>query len=228
MDKIDVVIIEDDPNITQIYQEIIKTTTRFQVVGIAETLKTAQTIIQAYQPQLILLDNYLPDGLGIDLYRDLISQKKKRKMDVVLITATDDVESVREAMQLGCFDYLLKPISFDRFQETLQRYLNLNNAMKAYDNLNQKHIDDLFNLQHRKQQANLLPKGIEQVTLDRFISHFSRHSGQKFTVEHVSQSTGVSKTTARRYLEYCSTHGLIVSQNEYGKVGRPERVYIKY
>lgn len=228
MDKITVVIIEDDINIAQIYQEIIKTSSRFQIVGIAETIKTAQTIIQAYQPQLILLDNYLPDGLGMDLYREIISQKKKRKMDVVLITASDDVDSVREAMQLGCFDYLLKPVSFDRFQETLQRYLNLNNAMNAYDNLNQKHIDDLFNLQHRKQRVNLLPKGIEQVTLDKIINLFSRNTGHKFTVENVTQNIGVSKTTARRYLEYCATNGLIVSENEYGKVGRPERVYIKY
>ncbi|WP_372447745.1 hypothetical protein [Vibrio metschnikovii] len=37
----------------------------------------------------------------------------------------------------------------------------------------------------------------------------------------------MSKTTARRYLEYCATHGLIISENEYGKVGRPERVYTK-
>ncbi len=226
MDKISIVIIEDDINIAQIYQEIIKASNRFQVVGIAETIKMARTIIAAYQPQLILLDNYLPDGLGIDLYREIISQKKK--LDVVLITASDDVESVQEAMQLGCFDYLLKPVSFDRFQETLQRYLKLNNAMKAYDNVNQKHIDDLFNLQHRKQQVNLLPKGIEQITLDKIISLFSTQLGVKCTVEHVSQHTGVSKTTARRYLEYCSTHGLLVSENEYGKVGRPERVYIKY
>ncbi len=226
MDKISIVIIEDDIKIAQIYQEIIKASNRFEVVGIAETVKMARTIIQAYQPQLILLDNYLPDGLGIDLYREIIGQKKK--LDVVLLTATDDVESVQEAMQLGCFDYLLKPVSFDRFQETLQRYLKLNNAMKAYDNVNQKHIDDLFNLQHRKQQVNLLPKGIEQITLDKIINLFTNNLGVKCTVEHVSQNTGVSKTTARRYLEYCSTHGLLTSENEYGKVGRPERIYIKY
>lgn len=228
MEKIDVVIIEDDSNIIQIYQEIIQSLHRFNIVGIGETIKTARTVIQAYQPQLILLDNYLPDGLGIDLYREIIAQKKKRKQDVVLITASDDVKTVQEAMQLGCFDYLLKPISFDRFQQTLQRYLDLNNAMKAYESLNQKHIDELFNLQHRKQQTNLLPKGIEQVTLDKVIRLFSLNSGEKFTVEKVSQNTGVSKTTARRYLEYCATHGLIISENEYGKVGRPERVYIKY
>ncbi|EKO3940689.1 DeoR family transcriptional regulator, partial [Vibrio metschnikovii] len=55
----------------------------------------------------------------------------------------------------------------------------------------------------------------------------SLNSGDKFTVEKVSLHTGVSKTTARRYLEYCATHGLIISENEYGKVGRPERVYTK-
>ncbi|EKO3582157.1 response regulator [Vibrio metschnikovii] len=227
METIDIVIVEDDVNITNIYLDIIQGFSRFTVVGIAESQKIARTIIQAYQPQLILLDNYLPDGLGIDLYRDILAQKKKRKQDVVLITASDDVNTVQEAMQLGCFDYLLKPISFDRFQQTLQRYLDLNNAMKAYDNLNQKYIDELFNIQHRKQQVSLLPKGIEQITLDKIISLLSLNSGDKFTVEKVSLHTGVSKTTARRYLEYCATHGLIISENEYGKVGRPERVYTK-
>ncbi|WP_249374183.1 response regulator [Vibrio sp. A8-1] len=131
METIDIVIVEDDVNITNIYLDIIQGFSRCTVVGIAESQKIARTIIQAYQPQLILLDNYLPDGLGIDLYRDILAQKKKRKQDVVLITASDDVNTVQEAMQLGCFDYLLKPISFDRFQQTLQRYLDLNNAMKV-------------------------------------------------------------------------------------------------
>ena len=44
-------------------------------------------------------------------------------------------------MKLGCFDYLLKPVSYERLQETLNRYLALNNAMKAYENLEQHHID---------------------------------------------------------------------------------------
>jgi len=227
MDLIDVLIVEDDANIAQIHSQILRQTPRFNPIGIAENLRMARTMVKVHQPNLIILDNYLPDGTGIDLFREIIADKTAHKTDVVLITASDEIETVKTAMKLGCFDYLLKPMSHERLQETLNRYLTLNSALKAYDNLEQRHIDELFNIQLRDKQQQLLPKGIESITLETIKRIFSQNVGIKFTVERLGQETGISKTTARRYLEYCSANGLLTAKNEYGKVGRPERVYVK-
>jgi len=227
MDLIDVLIIEDDVNIAQIHSQILRQTPRFNPVGIAENLQMARTMVKVHRPNLIILDNYLPDGTGIDLFREIIADKTAHKTDVVLITASDEIDTVKSAMKLGCFDYLLKPVSYKRLQETLNRYLTLNSAMKAYDNLEQRHIDELFNIQLRDKHQQLLPKGIESITLETIKRVFSQNIGIRFTVERLGLETGISKTTARRYLEYCSANGLLRAENEYGKVGRPERMYVK-
>ncbi|MFV0574707.1 MAG: response regulator [Vibrio sp.] len=227
MDLIDVLIVEDDEKIAQIHVEMLRQTQRFNPVAIAETLQMARVMVQVHKPSLIILDNYLPDGTGIEFFRELIADKSAHKINVVLVTAADEIETVKDAMKLGCFDYLLKPVSYGRLQETLDRYLTLNNAMKAYENVEQRQIDELFNLQLREKQQNLLPKGIESLTLEKIKRVFSQNIGVKFTVEQLVQEIGISKTTARRYLEYCSANGLLTAENEYGKVGRPERVYVK-
>lgn len=227
MDLIDVLIVEDDARIAQMHSQILRQTNRFNPIGIAETLQMARTMVKVHKPNLIILDNYLPDGTGIDLFREIIADKISHKIDVVLITASDEIDTVKAAMKLGCFDYLLKPVSYERLQETLNRYLTLNNAMKAYENLEQRQIDELFNIQLRDKNQQLLPKGIESITLEKIKRVFSQNIGIKFTVDRLVQETGISKTTARRYLEYCSANGLLTAENEYGKVGRPERVYVK-
>lgn len=227
MDLIDVLIVEDDARIAQMHSQILRQTNRFNPIGIAETLQMARTMVKVHKPNLIILDNYLPDGTGIDLFREIIADKTSHKIDVVLITASDEIDTVKAAMKLGCFDYLLKPVSYERLQETLNRYLTLNNAMKAYENLEQRQIDELFNIQLRDKHQQLLPKGIEGITLEKIKRVFSQNIGIKFTVDRLVQETGISKTTARRYLEYCSANGLLTAENEYGKVGRPERVYVK-
>lgn len=227
MDLIDVLIVEDDAKIAQIHSQILRKTPRFNPIGIAENLQMARTMVKVHKPKLIILDNYLPDGTGIDFFREIIANKTTHKTNVVLITASDEIETVKTAMKLGCFDYLLKPVSYERLQQTLNRYLTLNTAMNAYDNLEQKHIDELFNIQLRDKHQQLLPKGIESITLETIKRVFSQNVGVKFTVDRLVQETGISKTTARRYLEYCSANGLLRAENEYGKVGRPERVYVK-
>ncbi len=227
MDKIDVLIIEDEINIAEIHSQMLKQTTRFRPVAIAETLKMAKVMVKVHQPKLIILDNYLPDGTGIDFFREMVADKSTSKIDVILITAADEISTVKDAMKLGCFDYLLKPVSYTRLQETLERYLSLNNAMNAYDNLEQRQIDNLFNIKLRDKPQQTLPKGIESITLDKIKRVFAQNIGRKFTALQLSEAVGIGKTTARRYLEYCAANGLLSAENEYGKVGRPERVYIK-
>lgn len=227
MDRIDVLIIEDDVKIAEIHSEMLRQTARFNPVAIAETLQMARVMVKIHQPSLIILDNYLPDGTGIEFFRELVADKANAKIDTVLVTAADEIETVKSAMQLGCFDYLLKPVSFTRLQETLDRYLSLNNAMNAYENVQQRQIDDLFNIKLRDKPQDTLPKGIENLTLEKIKRVFAQNIGSKYTALQLSQEIGIGKTTARRYLEFCAAHGLLSAENEYGKVGRPERVYVK-
>ncbi len=224
---IDVLIVEDESGIAELHAQFLRQTVRFKPVGIASNLAMARTMIKVQKPQLIILDNYLPDGRGTDLLREIVANKTSNKADVILVTASSEMETVKEAMHCGCFDYILKPVAYDRLQETLNRYLKFNSAINAFDNISQRHVDDLFNIQARDKTTGTLPKGIGELTLDKIKLLFTQNVGVKYTAETLGMEVGISKTTARRYLEYCTASGFLTAENEHGRVGRPERVYVK-
>ncbi len=228
MNSIDVLIVEDEPGIAELHAHFLRQTARFNPVGIASTIAMAKTMIRIHKPKLVLLDNYLPDGQGIDLMREIVGSKNAARPDVVLITAASEIDTVKEAMHCGSFDYLLKPVSYDRLQDTLDRYIKYNSAIKAFDSVSQRHVDDLYNMQVREKELSKLPKGIGELTLEKIKRVFFSNSGIKYTAETLGVEVGISKTTARRYLEYCVAIGLIDVENEHGRVGRPERVYVKH
>ncbi len=227
MNTIDVLIVEDESGIAELHAQFLRQTLRFKPVAIASNLAMARTMIKVHKPQLIILDNYLPDGKGVDLLREIVANKNSDKADVILVTASSEMDTVKEAMHCGCFDYILKPVAYDRLQETLNRYLKFNSAINAFDNISQRHVDDLFNIQARDKTTGTLPKGIGELTLDKIKLLFTKNAGVKYTAETLGTEVGISKTTARRYLEYCTASGFLVAENEHGRVGRPERVYVK-
>ena len=73
MDSITTLIVEDEPMLAEILVDNIEQFPQFDVIGIADKLESARKQLRLYQPQLILLDNFLPDGKGIDLIRHAVS-----------------------------------------------------------------------------------------------------------------------------------------------------------
>ncbi|WPC73512.1 response regulator [Vibrio porteresiae] len=222
MEPIDVLIVEDESSIAEVHSFYLQRLSRFRPVGVAKTVSEARNMIRILKPQLILLDNFLPDGKGIEILKELATQT--HAPDVVFITAASDMETVREAVRCGVFDYLLKPIAYDRMQDSLERYLRYIGSLRASDNVNQRHVDELFNFQAKTQHIEALPKGIDELTLDK-LKEIYMENDQAYTAESLGKAIGISKTTARRYLEYCVTSGFLEAQIQHGRVGRPERIY---
>ena len=67
MNKFDVLIVEDELRIAELHAQFIRQHSRFNPVGIASTQAETRRMIRVLKPDLILLDNFMPDGLGIDL-----------------------------------------------------------------------------------------------------------------------------------------------------------------
>lgn len=222
MELIDVLIVEDEASIADVHCLYLKQMTRFRPVGVARNVAEARSMIRILKPKLIFLDNFLPDGKGIELLKELTAQNQAP--DVIFITAASDMETVREAVRCGVFDYLLKPIAYDRVQDSLDRYLKYISSLRACDNVNQRHVDELFNFQAKYQHLDMLPKGIDGLTLDK-IKELYLADAVSFTAESLGKEIGISKTTARRYLEYCVASGYLEAQIKHGRVGRPERTY---
>src|SRR4029077_1585033 len=75
--------------------------------------------VAAHAPDVIVLDLQLPDRSGLELFREIHAAEPKRP--VVFITAHGTADTAIEAMKGGAFDYLVKPVDFERLSQVLGR-----------------------------------------------------------------------------------------------------------
>ncbi|WGY46791.1 response regulator [Vibrio sp. ABG19] len=219
-----VLIIEDDVAIAQLHHKYLNQTGGFDVVGIATSQAEAEMQLEVLQPDLVLLDVYLPDGTGLDILQWVRS--RNARCDVILITAARDVETLQQAMRGGVVDYLLKPVMFPRLETALKKYLARQVELGKLADLDQGLVDKMLTSSAQQDMsASRLPKGIDSVTLDKIRQLFA--DSVTLTADEAGEKIGASRTTARRYLEYLIGSGELEADVRYGSVGRPERSYKK-
>lgn len=223
--RIEVLIVEDDVRIAKIHEKFISAIEGFQTVGMAHTIEEAEMWIESLQPQLILLDIYFPDKLGVELF-DFVREKSPGT-DIILITGAAEVEIVRQAYVNGVADYLLKPLTLQRFTACLVQYKEKKMIFESGDVLNAEDIKRLWNSGGESElngKSLDIPKGIDPVTKTKVID-FIRTCQVGITAEKLGKDLGISRTTARRYLEHLMEEKLVHVEHIYGSVGRPERRY---
>ncbi|WP_352418616.1 response regulator [Proteiniborus sp.] len=224
---IKVLIVEDDPMVREINEKFLKRVDGYKIYDSVGSIERAKEIILQGKPDLILLDIFFPQGKGLDLLK--WTRKKDLKIDVILITADRNMESVEEAFRYGAVDYIVKPFVFDRFKEAMIQYRNRKKGLEANESINQEIIDK-YVLNEKKTTNNLLEeigdvKGFSQYTYEKVIDYIEEMKGKTFTAQEVAKSIGVSRITARRYLDLLEKEQKIILELEYGKVGRPQNKY---
>ncbi|HEY1846454.1 MAG TPA: two-component response regulator DpiA [Buttiauxella sp.] len=217
-----ILIVEDETPLAEMHAEFIRRFRGCGQVWLAGDLAQARRMIECFKPSLILLDNYLPDGKGITLLHELTLARFDG--GVVFTTAASDMETVSEAVRCGAFDYLVKPIAYERLGQTLERYQQRMQMLDGHDSASQRQIDDMFNAYARGKQKEALPAGIDALTLGKVQQLFADPAA-RHTAETVAQALKLSRTTARRYLEFATSRQKIMAEIDYGKVGRPQRTY---
>ncbi|MEH6940842.1 response regulator [Bacillus sp. JJ722] len=224
---INVIIVEDDLDAVNIYKHFTNQLEGFHVIATASSGTQTLQILNMIQPHLILLDVFLPDMNGIELLREI--RKKYHGIDVIMITAANDTETVSEAIRGGAFGYLIKPIIIDKLIATLNRFKTVREKLKKNNVMNQEHVDRLFQSNQKdvpeqvKQKAPY-PKGIDKHTLKLVRNHI-QILATSISADELSQIVGISYSTIRRYLEYLVSLNEMEVENGYGSVGRPERKY---
>jgi|SRR5882724_2831962 len=89
-------------------------------VIVADNGKEAIELALTKSPDLILLDLVLPMMDGLTIARNLLSHQKFIKVPIVVVSGHDPRKYKQAALEAGCSDFLLKPISFERLDEILQ------------------------------------------------------------------------------------------------------------
>ncbi len=225
--RIRVVIIEDDPRISELHRRFTEKVPGFEVVGVANTLADAEEITRILAPDLVLLDLFFPEGSGLDLLRRL--RAGAFSTDVILITAAREMSTLQEAIQAGVIDYIVKPVYFPRFQESLEKYRDYHVGIHSGGTLDQGVVDRLLRSNHPKHiDQSETPKGIDPLTLRKVRRAFTDDPEKTVSAEELAEALGVSRTTARRYLEHLVSEGFLDADLLYGVVGRPERRYYRH
>ncbi len=225
MKPIRVLIIEDDLRISEIHRRFTEKVEGFEVVGIANSLSDGEDMCKILEPELILLDLYFPDGYGIDLLRQIRS--RHQEVDLILITAAKEIGPLKDAIRGGVFDYIIKPVVFSRFAEAMEKYRSYHFDIEGEQKLEQKDVDRLLGVTHAPHDKEDFPKGIDPLTLKKVHGVFTIPPDEGVSAEEVGSLLGVSRTTARRYLEYLVSGGFLSADLIYKKVGRPERRYFR-
>lgn len=216
-------IAEDDRQVAEIQRRFIERMPAIELVGIAHTLADARDQIDVLSPDLVLLDVHFPDGSGLELLREL--RAGNSHTDIILITAAREVNAVRSALHGGVFDYILKPLVYERLEEALNNFRAHLDTLDSLHNVAQKEVDLLLPRGHTDTAADepvRLPKGIDALTLDKIRQVVETGD---WSADAVGQHIGASRTTARRYLEFMVSTGELSAEVNYGTVGRPERRY---
>lgn len=92
----------------------------FNVVGQAGNGETAIDMAIELQPDLITLDNILPDMIGTDILR-VLKQEEKIHSKVVMISAVGQESVIQEGLSLGAADYIVKPFTSESLVEIVKK-----------------------------------------------------------------------------------------------------------
>ncbi|MBU1393063.1 MAG: response regulator [Gammaproteobacteria bacterium] len=219
-----VIIVEDEVEVAHLVAQYLFSTNRYKVIGMASDINTARSLLGAITPDLLLLDVYLPDGNGLNLLAELRSQGSRS--EVVLLTAAKEVQILEKAMQLGVFDFLVKPVLLSRLDQALGRFESRQLKLSATEELTQSVVDAFMEVPTgATKAATRLPKGVDQLTLQKIREVFDAKPQDKLTAQMVGEKLGVSRSTARRYLEFLLECNELAADQSYGSIGRPERCY---
>jgi response regulator of citrate/malate metabolism len=223
-----VIIVDDEPEIARGTKSYVEKNPDFQAKAIFSDGQEALNYIWLNPVDLIILDLYMPKMNGKEfLYR---LRRENIQVDVIVVTAANDAENIREVMPFGVVDYLLKPFSADRFAEALERFVQRHRTINAISGLDQKGIDTMFqspsdDRREREYVSRLEQKGL-QVGPYETLAHFLRqHEGESFSAEQLAKVAQLSKVTTRRYLNEMIESRQVVREVDISSDSQPAMMY---
>jgi response regulator of citrate/malate metabolism len=218
---ITVLVVEDDPLAAEAHRVYVERVAGFSVAGVVHSGTEALRFCERSPVELVLLDFYLPDTHGLAVVRAL--RAAGSGADVIAVTSARDLAVVRSAVSVGVVQYLLKPFTFASLRDKLERYAEFRERVEgAGEASGQSDVDGV--LAALRSDNQVLPKGMSAETLET-IRRALHEAGEAVSAAALAQRTGVSRVTARRYLEYLADNGQAQRRPHYGQIGRPEVRY---
>ncbi|WP_427174267.1 response regulator [Arthrobacter sp. 92] len=232
MTDIRVLVVEDEPIAAAAHAAYVGRLEGFSLAGTAPDGQSALRLLAEFSAagnpvELVLLDMNLPDLHGLDIARRM--RASGLFADIIAITAVRELNIVRSAVAIGVVQYLIKPFTYATFADKLGSYrlfreqLASTGAGGGKAGASQSDVDQAF-ASLRAPSELPLPKGLATSTLDA-VKDFMKRQDRAVSASEVMEVLGMSRVTARRYLEYLADAGTLSRTARYGAPGRPENEY---
>jgi len=214
---IKVLVVEDDFRVAGVHAAFTERVPGFTVIGAARTAAEARELIKTSRPDLLLLDTYLPDELGLTLLRET-------SVDTIMLTAASDAGTVHAAFTAGALNYLVKPFDAEDLAARLTAYARYRGQLTHADRtLSQEDIDRAVRALHERDKK-MVAKGQSPVTA-RLVAQALRDAGGARSAAEIAAELGIGRATAQRYLAALADEGTAGMSLRYGTTGRPEHQY---
>lgn len=215
--RLRVLVVDDDFRVAELHASGLASLRWCEVVGRATTLAEARAVLATREIDLVLADEYLPDGSGSDLIG-------AADASVIMVTAATAPETVERALVRGAVGYLCKPFAMPVLVARVAAYARFREAVSEGHASDQVGIDQVFGLLHPEPARRSAPKGRSSVTESAVVAAL-REAPEPLTAAEVATAVGVSRATAQRYLFDLTTEGRVRLTLRYGATGRPEHNY---
>lgn len=212
-------VVDDDPVAVDAHSAYVQRVRGFSVAAVARAGAEALRVLATTPVDLVLLDVHLPDMSGLDVLRRL--RAAGHTTDVIMVTRARDLDVVRAAIAFGATQYLVKPFTASAVRAKLEGH-------RAYREqapgavVAQSDVDGLFDTLRAPVDGGGLPKGVSRESLDQVAEMLI---DAPCTAVEMGERVGVSRVTARRYLEHLAETGLAERALRYGTTGRPQVEY---
>jgi response regulator of citrate/malate metabolism len=216
---ISTLVVDDDFMVAKIHAAFVGRTPGFEVVKVVHTGADALRAVHQLHPDLVLLDIYLPDRSGVEVLERLRAETPD--VDVLVITAAREVDTVRRALRGGVVNYLIKPFEYDALRERLEHYAAAYHHLAGVSAAAQSDVDRAFGA---KTLSKPLPKGLSTETAE-LVRNVLCEATADLSASECAELAGLSRISARRYLEHFAETGRVKVRLRYGAAGRPERRY---
>ena len=219
---INVLVVEDDPMVAQLHEHYLSQIKGFQLCDMARSGDEALRLLQTKEYDLLILDVFMPSMDGLQLLAKI--RENGFDVDVIIVSAANDKDKIKQALRLGAVDYIIKPFEFERFNLALNNYLKRYHIVEDQEIIEQSELDKTI-IRNEKEPVVALPKGLDKNTLAVVWKCILTFDGM-FTTEEVSAKVGISRVSIRKYLEFLKSLRLLKLDLHRGSVGRPVYKYL--
>lgn len=221
---LNVLIAEPDAMLSALYREIVSDFQGYLFAGFAGDGAALRSQLARLPVHIVLLDILLPGFGGLDEFHGLRADFPRT--DFIILSSEKAPDVVRGTICSGAFDYLIKPFEWERFRRALRAYEEYHHGLAGRKRpWRQEDIDRVTGFRNQASEREIdIPKGFQETLVHR-ITNLLSDSCLSLSAAEAGRMLGMSRSSARRYLEYLAEEGKISVQYEYSQVGRPRKLY---